>query len=365
MRRIAPVIQPYAWGSHTFLAELQGRPAPTAEPEAELWIGAHPAAPATLPDGRGLDEAIAVDPAYAVGDSGHLTYLLKVLAAEKPLSLQAHPDKARAEAAFKNCHPSYVDANHKPELLVTLTQFDALCGFRSPEESADHLASLDIRPLDPVIGKLRKGDLKAAVEDLYAWDQRQREELVPWVAGAERDAGGGVAATLAEYWPHDVGVVIALLLNHVKLQPGEAIWMPAGNLHAYLRGAGVEIMAASDNVLRGGLTPKRVDVPELLRVLVFEPLLEPVVYPVRESGGVDCWHTPVDDFALRRIVLNDSTVRIGPSGGRIALCLKGSVTIADLEGSVTLGKGEAAFGNAGAGQLELTGTGEIYLASAQ
>jgi mannose-6-phosphate isomerase len=371
MQRILPAIQRYAWGSHTFLADLQGRPSPTAEPEAELWAGAHSSAPATLPDGRRLDDVIGADPVRALGERSverfgpHLPYLLKVLAAEQPLSLQAHPDAETARNAFAAKHPSYVDANHKPELLVALTEFDALCGFREPQESADYLAALDIRPLDPVVNALAAGDLRKAVETLYGWAQREREDVVPRVADAERSAGGGVAATLARHYPSDIGVVVALLLNHVTLRPGEAIWMPAGNLHAYLHGAGIEVMAASDNVLRGGLTPKRVDVPELLRILRYEPLAQPVRHPVREADGVEFWPVPVDDFALRRIQISHATVRIGPPGARTTLCLEGSVTIADSEGSVDLKPGGAAFGSASAGQLELTGTGVVYLASTQ
>jgi mannose-6-phosphate isomerase len=370
MQRIYPAIQPYAWGSHTFLARLQGRPAPTEQPEAELWIGAHPSAPAILTDGRRLDEAIAADPVAALGERSverfgpHLPYLLKVLAADQPLSLQAHPDKATAQAAYAEHHPSYADANHKPELLVALTEFDALCGFRPPAESADYLASLNIRPLEKVIDRLHEGDLKAAVDVLYGWSARECEELVARAADAERDAGGGVAATLAQHYPDDVGVVVALLLNHVTLEPGEAIWMPAGNLHAYLRGAGVEIMADSDNVLRGGLTAKNVDVAELLRVLTFEPLTDPVRHSVAESGAVQAWPVPVEDFALRRITV-DETVLIGPRGARTTLCISGSVRVADGEGSVELQPGEAAFGNADAGQLELTGAGVVFLASTQ
>src|ERR1043165_9533100 len=135
--------------------------------------------------------------------------------------------------------------------------------------------------------------------------------------------------------------------------------MPAGNLHAYLKGAGIEIMAASDNVLRGGLTPKRVDVPELLRILRYEPLAQPVRHPVREADGIEFWPVPVDDFALRRIRLDRTTVHIRPPGGRTTMCLEGKVTVADSEGSVDLKPGEAAFGNASAGQLELTGTGVV------
>ncbi|MCP2326697.1 mannose-6-phosphate isomerase [Hamadaea flava] len=372
MRPLASPIQPYAWGSRTALATLQGRSVPSAGPEAELWIGAHPSAPARLPDGRGLDEAIAADPRPALGPAldrfgPRLPYLLKVLAAEQPLSLQAHPDLPTAQAAFAAGHPSYVDANHKPELLVAATEFDALCGFQPASVGAARLAGLQLAKLDPVVRALAAGDLRSAVEQLLTWPDPDRAGLVAdVVAAAGEHPEYAVARRLAAYYPGDVGVVVALLLNFVTLQPGEGIWMPAGNLHAYLRGTGVEIMAASDNVLRGGLTPKHVDVPELLRVLVFEPLPDPVLRPVRLAGGegwsVDTWPVPIEDFALRRVTLTGAAVRLDPVGPRTLLCLSGEVVVADRAGSVDLKPGFAAFGNADAGQLELTGAGEVFLA---
>ncbi|NUO59503.1 MAG: mannose-6-phosphate isomerase, class I [Hamadaea sp.] len=372
MRPLASPIQPYAWGSRTALAELQGRSAPSAGPEAELWVGAHPSAPARLPDGRGLDEAIAADPRPTLGPAldrfgPRLPYLLKVLAAEQPLSLQAHPDLPTAQAAFAAGHPSYVDANHKPELLVAVTEFDALCGFQPASEGASRLAGLQVAKLDQVVRTLAAGDLRSAVEQVLTWPEPDRAGLVAdVVAAAGEHPEYAVARRLAAYYPGDVGVVVALLLNFVTLQPGEGIWMPAGNLHAYLRGTGVEIMAASDNVLRGGLTPKPVDVPELLRVLVFEPLPDPVLRPVRLAEGagwsVDTWPVPIEDFALRRVTLAGEAVRLDPVGPRTLLCLRGEVVAADREGSVDLKPGYAAFGNADAGQLELTGVGEVFLA---
>jgi mannose-6-phosphate isomerase len=156
-----------------------------------------------------------------------------------------------------------------------------------------------------------------------------------------------------------------LLLNHVTLAPGQAIWMPAGNMHAYLRGAGVEIMAASDNVLRGGLTPKYVNVPELLRVLRFEPLVEPIMAAVTVAPGVVTWPVPVPDFRLHEIRLDADTpsVRLDVAGPRTVLCLAGRVAVRDGQGEVSLGGGEAAFGGAHGGTLTFTGAGEAYLAS--
>jgi mannose-6-phosphate isomerase len=160
-------------------------------------------------------------------------------------------------------------------------------------------------------------------------------------------------------------VVVALLLNHVTLAPGEAIWMPAGNLHAYLRGCGVEIMAASDNVLRGGLTRKHVDVPELLRVLRYEVLADPVLAPVRVADGVVTWPVPVADFALHGVRLDDGVrlARLALPGPRVVLCVDGEVEADDGRGAVRIRSGQAAVGAAEAGPLTLTGSGEAYVAS--
>ncbi|HEY8471965.1 MAG TPA: mannose-6-phosphate isomerase, class I [Natronosporangium sp.] len=377
MQRLRNPIKPYAWGSRTVIAELQGRPAPTAEPEAELWIGAHPASPSTLAaDGTPLTELIAKAPAAVLGGpvvdrfGPRLPYLLKLLAAAEPLSLQAHPDPAQAAAGYAAeeaagvprdaRHRRYVDPYHKPELLVAVTDFRALCGFREPSASAELFARLGVPALDPVVAALRERDLEAAVRWLLT--HPEPASLVAAVLAAEPPP---LARELAARYPGDVGVVVALLLNELTLAPGEAIFMPAGNLHAYLGGTGVEIMAASDNVLRGGLTPKYVDVPELLRVLRFEPLTEPVRRPEPVAPGVVTWPVPVPDFALhlvRPAEADADRVALDLPGPRLALCLTGQVTVADAVASVTLSPGEAAFGQVD-GPVMVIGEGEVYLAS--
>ncbi len=281
-----------------------------------------------------------------------------MLAADEPLSLQAHPDPDRAREAYAAGHPSYRDGYHKPELLVAVTEFDALCGFRDPAASARVLAGFGVPALDPVVAALQAGDLGTAVSTLLSWPSSGRRELVAAAA-----AGDTLAAELGARYPDDVGVVVALLLNRVRLAPGEGIWMPAGNLHAYLRGTGVEIMAASDNVLRGGLTPKPVDVPELLRVLRFEVLADPVVRPVRLAPGLVTWPVPVPDFALYRAQVDGSEVAVPATGPRIALCLAGTVRVDDGTGEVTLVSGQAAVGPAVTKPVSVAGHGEVYLAS--
>jgi mannose-6-phosphate isomerase len=162
-----------------------------------------------------------------------------------------------------------------------------------------------------------------------------------------------------------MGVIVALLLNHIVLRPGEAAWMPSGTLHAYIRGCGVEVMAASDNVLRGGLTHKPVNVPELLRVLRFEASTPPVLGAVPVAPGVDTWPAPVPDFRLCRVRLDDSldATKVDPDGPRTVLCLSGRMTVGDAESALTLTGGEAAFGVAGGGPLTFTGHGEAYYTS--
>jgi mannose-6-phosphate isomerase len=372
------VVRPYAWGSTTFLAGLQGRQVPSDGPEAELWLGAHPGDPSTveLPTGpERLDTLLVEHPKQLLGErvadtyGDRLPYLLKVLAADAPLSLQAHPTLEQAKAGYAaeqagHGRGVYTDGNHKPELLVALTDFEALCGFRAPDVSAAELSAFDLPELAPVIAALRSGTagIRQAVEILLSWPAAERGPLVSAVA--ERAAGTGLAAELAAFYPDDPGVLVALLLNHVRLAPGEAIWMPAGNLHAYLKGAGVEIMAASDNVLRGGLTPKQVDVEELLRVLRFEVLDEAVV-PAREvAPGVATWPVPIGDFALYRVTVHGEPVTLAVGGPRIVLATSGEVRVADAGGvPLTVAPGSAAFAAADGGELHFAGSGVAFVAT--
>ncbi|MGC9666813.1 mannose-6-phosphate isomerase, class I [Planosporangium sp. 12N6] len=375
-------IRGYPWGSRTAIAALQGRPVPADGPEAELWMGAHPDSPSTV-GGQPLTARIAEDPAGVLGAGtvtrfgARLPFLLKILAAAEPLSLQAHPTQAQAAAGFAAeeaagvprgaSDRNYKDANHKPELLVAVEPFDALCGFRDPSASATLLAGLDVPGLAPTVAALRGGDpevaLREAVTGLLKLADADRAALVADVVAVTRGrAGHELAVELADRYPGDIGVVVALLLNHVRLRPGEAVWMPAGNLHAYLRGTGVEIMAASDNVLRGGLTPKHVDVPELLRVLRFEVLADPVVTPREVAPGLVTWPVPVDDFALYRAVPDGGELTLPGTGPRVVFCLRGEVRVADGAGELVLTGGRAAFGAAGH-PTTVAGTGEIYQAT--
>jgi len=381
VERLEGQIRPYAWGSRVAIARIQGRPAPTEQPEAELWMGAHPACP-SLVAGEPLTSLIARDPIGTLGSAvvdrfgPRLPYLLKVLAADQPLSLQAHPDAAQAAAGFAAEEAAgiprdapernYADPYHKPELLVAVEDFDALCGFRDPVSSAELLEGLVVRGLKSTVDALRQSDpavaLRSAVHGLLTLPVAERAPLVEAVAATEHP----LAVDLATRYPGDVGVVVALLLNHVRLAPGQAVWMPAGNLHAYLYGVGMEVMAASDNVLRGGLTPKHVDVDELLRILRFEVLAQPVVHPVPTRRGLMTWPVPASEFALSRAVVDGAApVTLPGAGPRVVFCLRGEVRVDDGRAPLVLGAGQAGFSPAGAapGPLTVTGAGEVFQAT--
>jgi mannose-6-phosphate isomerase len=376
---LAGAIRPYAWGSRTVIAELQGRPAPSEAPEAELWLGAHPGDPSTVAAAAGpvsLATLIADDPNGHLGDrvtaefGPRLPYLLKVLAADAPLSLQAHPDPdyAREAWASQQADPTlprnYTDAHHKPEMLVALTPFEALCGFRAPQAAADDLEAMDVPQLTPVIKALRNADLRTAVKTLLTWPTDDRPALIDAVVAAGTSK---LATDLAAHYPGDPGVLVALLLNHVRLQPGEAIWMPAGNLHAYLRGAGIELMAASDNVLRGGLTPKRVDVDELLKVLRFEVLDDPILPSTEVAPGIQTWSVPVPDFVLYRLTLDGThaPTEVPATGPRVVLAVAGDLFVGKaVDGTpVELSAGTAAYAPASAGRIKLAGDGTAFVAA--
>ncbi|MFE1560647.1 mannose-6-phosphate isomerase, class I [Streptomyces sp. NPDC058734] len=382
MDRLTNTIRPYAWGSTTAIPALLGVE-PTGEPQAEMWMGAHPGAPSRLDRGAGettLAAVIDADPegelgAAAVAKFGpRLPFLLKILAAGAPLSLQVHPDLAQARAGFEDeerrgvpidaGHRNYKDANHKPELICALTPFDGLCGFRPPTEAADLLEGLGVDTLKPYVDLLRAHPEEAALREvLTAVLTADREEMARTVAeaaaAAERLGGPYEAyAGLVHDYPGDPGVIAAMLLNHVRLQPGEAMFLGAGIPHAYLDGLGVELMANSDNVLRCGLTPKHVDVPELLKVVIFEPSAPGVLRP--EGDGEEVYETPIDEFRLSRHVLapGGAPRALPDATPQILLCTAGAPRVGELD----LTPGESVFVPAGE-KTELSGTGTVFRAT--
>lgn len=378
MEVLEGVVQRYAWGSRSAIPELMGRAA-DGGPEAELWLGAHPSAPARA-GGTRLDELVTTDPLGALGSrvldrfGARLPFLLKVLAAAEPLSLQAHPLAERAAAGFAEesiagipldaPHRRYRDASHKPELLCALTPFHALCGFRPVEPTLALLGQMGLADL-PVFAPLVSGDLRGTVAGLLTLADGARAEVAGVIAEAARRTDGPEATwarRIAATHPGDTGVGVGLLLNLVRLQPGEAIFLPAGNLHAYLEGVGIEIMASSDNVLRGGLTPKHIDVDELLAVLDVHPGPPPVVRP-RTQGCFRHYDTPAEEFALSFVTLGPEAATVPGERPRVVLCLDGEAALATADGELHLHKGEAAWVPAADGDLSIAGAGVVAVAA--
>ncbi|SII29698.1 Probable mannose-6-phosphate isomerase ManA [Mycobacteroides abscessus subsp. bolletii] len=400
MNLLRGAIRTYAWGSRTAIAEFTGRPTPTPHPEAELWLGAHPADPAYLETGGGAEsllEVVAADPAGQLGAASvaefgdQLPFLLKVLAADEPLSLQAHPSAqqaadgfAREEAAgvpLNSPIRNYRDRNHKPELVVALDRFEALAGFRDPGDTVHLFRALDVEALTPYVnllaGQSDADGLRALFTTWITLPQPSLDVLVPAVLdGAVRYLSSDdtrfvrearTLLELGERYPADAGVLASLLLNRLTLEPGEGIYLPAGNLHAYLRGLAVEIMANSDNVLRGGLTPKHVDVPELLRVLDFSPASEAHLHVETVTDGAQTrYRTPAREFALSRFDLADGEpTQVGIKGPRILLCTQGDVTLDGSGTALKVRAGQSVWVPADGGSVTLTGRSEarVFMAT--
>jgi mannose-6-phosphate isomerase len=387
MWKLTNTVRHYPWGSRTVIPDLLGLPSPAEEPCAELWLGAHPDDPSILSSGVALDKAIAAEPEAMLGAAvaqrfgARLPFLMKVLAADANLSLQAHPTMEQAEAGYTaeeaagvpkdDPTRTFKDPYHKPEMIVAVTTLEALCGFRPVEESLHCLAKLQLPELKPTIAALARGGLRAAIPQLLALSEKRRTSLVDAVAVKARTFVEAHdpefintyrwAATLAESYRGDAGVVISLMCNHLKLAPGEAMFLPAGNLHAYLAGAGVEVMASSDNVLRAGLTTKHVDLAALIEVVDFTDAKIPVLHPVLGPGGLR-YPVPVDDFDLTRVQLDDGTGVLTTRGPQVVLCFEGRAVLASADGELVVEQGQAAFVPAGA-PVTASGPAVLYRAT--
>lgn len=364
----------YAWGSRTLLAALEGRE-PSAGPEAEVWFGDHPSDPADVQDGSGrtLDAWRAEH-----GGTGRLPYLLKLLAAASPLSIQVHPAKEQARAGFARERDLadgeirlYADDNHKPEMIVAVSdRFTAMCGLRDIAATRRLLSAL--------------GDAGAEVASRIS-DDESLGEVVRWLlSGEASDVVDGVISSLdsaastefaaelsnarhvARAYPGDPGVVVALLMNLVVLRRGEALFLRAGQLHAYVSGLGVELMAASDNVLRGGLTPKHIDVDELIAVLDRTSGEVPVILPRAFNGtshGLEEYPAPIDDFQLLHGRAGGGrTAGFAPRGAAIVLVVSGEITVTAGAETLRVGPGRAVFATADEERVEVTGSGDFFIA---
>jgi mannose-6-phosphate isomerase len=351
-------VQHYAWGSPTSIPKLLGVENPSGRPWAELWMGAHPKAPSLVNyEGRwvSLKEVIEKHPYDMLGHrtvetfNKTLPYLFKVLAAAKPLSIQAHPSLEQAQAGFEEenrqkipmdaPHRNFKDDNHKPECICALSKFHALFGFRQISEIVDMLTagcpteltgelkylktnpdSLGLRQFFIALTKMDQGRQKRVInETLQNLGNLADRDIVYWMERLSID------------YPTDIGILAPILLNLICLEPGQALFLPAGELHAYLEGLGVELMANSDNVLRGGLTPKHIDVPQLLNVVQFEPRKINILAAKENGKNEKIYFTPAEEFVLSSICVSDKS-RYESSTSRsleILLCTNGKAFIKD------------------------------------
>jgi mannose-6-phosphate isomerase len=356
-------------------------------------MGAHPSAPSGVERAGArttLDAVIAADPAGELGAEcaarfgGRLPFLLKVLAAQTALSIQVHPSREQAEAGYlaeneRGLAPgdksrNYADDWPKPEILCALTPFEVLAGMRTAADAAALLRALDVHELAVLAAELERGPgttaLSRSLATILTWPAAGRGAFVDAVVAAcERVAAGGgeyaaacaAAARLAGEHPGDLGIVASLLLRHAVLQPGEAVFLPAGGLHAYLHGAGVELLANSDNVVRAGLTAKHIDVPELLKLT--DPAVGvPVVGPRPLGGGLYVYDSPAPEFRLYRAELGPGEVTLPGGGARILLCVDGAATLRARTGVLKIGRGESAYLSAADDAVTASGPATLFIA---
>ena len=388
MKRLEPARQQYAWGSTAAIPALLGV-ADDGAPWAEAWYGSHPAGPARVAGGDVLSTLIEAEPERLLGEDiiwrfgRRLPFLLKLIAPEQPLSLQVHPSQAQAaegyaleeEAGIALDHPSrnYKDTNHKPEMVLALTRFQAVAGFRAPRRAVEVLAGLDSVLARRMRRTLRLNPTRYGIRQVFsdvvsASTRPTPEEISDLVAEIAARFEAGTSPSLrvdsnvlkmAVTFPGDPGIAAALLLNPVTLQPGEALFVPAGSVHAYISGLGVEVMASSDNVLRAGLTAKHIDVPEMLACVDY--VAAPPVRPAPEylSRATRAYYAPVDDFELMvtTVVAADGRLPVPGRGPRILLAVEGAMTLVTQADTQTLAQGEAVLVGAAAHRQSVEGEG--------
>jgi mannose-6-phosphate isomerase len=366
------VVRHYDWGGHDFIPQLIGVSNPQRKPFAELWIGAHPHAPSTAGIAGSpapLDRVIAeapeahLGPAVSARFGGKLPYLFKVLDVSKMLSIQAHPDNSQAKEGFAResaagigleaANRNYKDDSDKPEVDVALTDFWMLHGFRPLEQIERVLSNIpELHSIMPHFSQrlaqaghdpqARRHLMRELYGRVMTMPQQHIDDLLnPLLARLEKE--NHIDKDRPDYWAvragksfslpgghRDRGIFSIYLLNLLHLRPGQGTFQPAGLLHAYLEGVTVELMANSDNVLRGGLTPKHVDVPELLRILSFESHLPDVFDGDLISDVERVYRTPAEGFELSRIDLGPGREYRGEAanGPDAILVLQGSAILA-------------------------------------
>lgn len=384
--RLENPVQDYDWGSHKAMTELFGMENPGDSPMAELWMGAHPKAPSLIQvDGKSMPLHQLVDGQAEILGTGSLEkfgntlpFLFKVLSAAKPLSIQSHPNKQQAQEGFAlennlgipldAFNRNYRDDNHKPELVFALTPFRAMNGFRPLAEMKALFAMANLESLQQPLQLLEEQGLKAFYQCLMSLDAEAKGELVKealqFAESSENEAWQEVKR-LNEFYPGDIGVLSPLLLNVIELVPGQAMFLTAGTLHAYLEGTALEIMACSDNVLRGGLTSKHVDVAELLKTIEFDTIeqSELLLQPEAPENGETRFVTAVDDFLFSTINVAEASEAFSVKAAEILFCVEGQQSIHSGDQVIELSAGESCFVTAESETYLIQGNGRLARAS--
>ncbi|MFK3707531.1 mannose-6-phosphate isomerase type 1 [Raoultella sp. BIGb0138] len=384
MQKLINSVQNYAWGSHTALTELYGIANPDNLPMAELWMGAHPKSSSQVLDASGkaqsLRDVIDSDKSALLGDKvaqrfGELPFLFKVLCAAQPLSIQVHPNKQASEIGFAKenaagiplsaAERNYKDPNHKPELVFALTPFLAMNAFR---EFADIATLLQpVASAHPAIGEFlsqpdadRLSQLFAGLLNMQGEEKAHALRVLQTALDNQQGEPWQTIRLIAEFYPDDSGLFSPLLLNVVKLNPGEAMFLFAETPHAYLQGVALEVMANSDNVLRAGLTPKYIDIPELVANVKFvaKPAGELLTQPQKHEAELD-FPIPVDDFAFSLHDLSAQESTLAQDSAAIIFCVDGNAVIRKGEQRLTLQPGESAFIACNESPVQVSGTGRL------
>ena len=384
MQKLINSVQNYAWGSKTALTDLYGIANPNNLPMAELWMGAHPKSSSKIEDASGqarsLRDVIDADKAALLGDKvaqrfGELPFLFKVLCADQPRSIQVHPNKQASEIGFAKenaagipldaAERNYKDPNHKPELVFALTPFLAMNAFREFSEIISLLQP--VAGANNAIAHFLENPNAEALSQLFAsllnmQGEEKSHALAVLKAALESQQGEPweTIRLIAQFYPDDSGLFSPLLLNVVKLNPGEAMFLFAETPHAYLQGVALEVMANSDNVLRAGLTPKYIDIPELVANVKFvaKPAAELLTQPVKNGAELD-FPIPVEDFAFSLHDLSQTETTIAQESAAILFCVEGEATLHKGEQHLVLKPGESAFVAANESPVSVSGTGRL------
>ncbi|QKJ87096.1 mannose-6-phosphate isomerase [Paramixta manurensis] len=383
MQKLINSLQNYAWGSKTALTELYGIANPDLRPMAELWMGAHPKSSSRIEiDGEqhSLREVIESNKEAFLGNAvakrfGELPFLFKVLCADQPLSIQVHPSKAAAEIGFAKenaagipldaAERNYKDPNHKPELVYALTPFQAVNGFRELHEIVSLLQP--VAGAHPAIAHFLQHADSENLATLFASLLSMKDEAKSLALGVLKSALNAqqgqpweTIKAIAEFYPDDSGLFSPLLLNVIELQPGEAMFLFAETPHAYLKGVALEVMANSDNVLRAGLTPKYIDIPELLANVKFEakPYDTLLTQPVQSDDTLS-FPIPVEDFAFAIHTLSSQPKPVNWDSAAILFCIEGQAVINKGQQQLALQPGESCFIAANEPPVSISGTGRL------